>query len=73
VADRPIAIDTRELAGALADGGMAATLARRVADGLDPMADHVATADYRRALARVLIERVVLRAIAGAQRKAGGA
>ncbi|HLH87440.1 MAG TPA: FAD binding domain-containing protein [Xanthobacteraceae bacterium] len=73
VADRPIAIDTWKLAGALADGGMAATLARRVADGLDPMEDHVATADYRRALARVLIERVVLRAIAGAQRKAGGA
>ena len=70
VADRPIAVDTRELAGAMADGGTASTLARRIAADLDPMEDHVASADYRRALARVLIERVVLRAIDAAKGKA---
>jgi len=70
VADRPIAVDTRELAGAMADGGTAGALARRTAADLDPMEDHVASADYRRALARVLIERVVLRAIEAAKGKA---
>jgi CO/xanthine dehydrogenase FAD-binding subunit len=70
VADRPIAVDARELAGAMADGGTAGALARRIAADLDPMEDHVASADYRRALARVLIERVVLRAIDAAKGKA---
>jgi 2-furoyl-CoA dehydrogenase FAD binding subunit len=70
VADRAIAVDTRELAGAMADGGMAGALARRVAADLHPMEDHVVSADYRRALARVLIERVVLRAIETAKGKA---
>jgi CO/xanthine dehydrogenase FAD-binding subunit len=37
------------------------------------MEDHAASADYRRALARVLTERVVLRAVADARRKRGGA
>jgi CO/xanthine dehydrogenase FAD-binding subunit len=71
VVDRPIAVDTQEAVGAMADGGMATTLARRVAANVEPMEDHVASADYRRALAGVLIERVVLRAIADARRKAG--
>jgi len=71
VADRPIAVDTQEAVGAMADGGTAGTLARRAAAGLDPMEDHVASAEYRRALARVLIERVVLRAVEDARRKAG--
>jgi CO/xanthine dehydrogenase FAD-binding subunit len=73
VVDRPIAIDTQEVVGAMADGGMAQTFARRIAAGLDPMEDHTATADYRRALAQVLIERVVMRAMADARRKAGAA
>lgn len=71
VADRPIAVATQEAVGAMADGGTAQALARRVAAGLDPMADHAASADYRRALAGVLIERVVLRAFEDARHKAG--
>src|SRR5206468_247668 len=70
VVDRPIAVDTREVVGALADGGMAQTFARRIAASLDPMEDHAATSEYRRALAQVLIERVVLRAIEAAKSKA---
>jgi hypothetical protein len=37
------------------------------------MEDHTASADYRRALAQVLAERVVLRAIDDARRKRGRA
>jgi hypothetical protein len=37
------------------------------------MEDHTASADYRRALAQVLAERVVLRAIEDARRKRGRA
>ena len=70
VVDRPIAADTQEAIGAMADGGTAGALARRIAADLDPMEDHVAAAEYRRALARVLIERVVLRAIDAAKGKA---
>ena len=40
---------------------------------LDPMEDHTASADYRRALAQVLAERVVLRAVEDARRKRGRA
>jgi CO/xanthine dehydrogenase FAD-binding subunit len=70
VVDRPIAVDTHEVVGAMADGGLAQTFARRIAAQLEPMEDHSATADYRRALAQVLIERVVMRAIDAAKRKA---
>jgi 2-furoyl-CoA dehydrogenase FAD binding subunit len=73
VVDRPVAVDTQEVVGATADGGMAQTLARRIAAGLDAMEDHTATADYRRALAQVLVERVVMRAVEDARRKAGAA
>jgi CO/xanthine dehydrogenase FAD-binding subunit len=73
VVDRPIAIATQEMVGAMADGGTAQALARRVAADIDPMEDHVASAEYRRALAGVLIERVVLRAVADARHKAGAA
>jgi CO/xanthine dehydrogenase FAD-binding subunit len=73
VVDRPIAVDSQEVVGAMADGGTVQTFARRIAARLDPMEDHTATADYRRALAQVLIERVVLRAAEDAQRKAGAA
>jgi CO/xanthine dehydrogenase FAD-binding subunit len=67
---RPIAADTREVVGALADDGTARTLAHRIAADIQPMEDHTATADYRRALARVLTERVVTRAIEAAKGKA---
>jgi 2-furoyl-CoA dehydrogenase FAD binding subunit len=70
VVDRPIAVDTQEAVGAMADAGTAQTLARRIAATLDPMEDHTATADYRRALAQVLIERVMMRAIVAAKAKA---
>ena len=70
VVDRPIAVDTQAVAGAMADGGTAQALARRIAADLEPMEDHAATADYRRALAQVLIERVVMRAVAAARGKA---
>jgi len=70
VVDRPIAVDTHEVVGAMADGGMVQTFARRIAASLDPMEDHSATADYRRALAQVLTERVVMRAIEAAKSKA---
>jgi len=73
VVDRPIAVATQEAVGVQADAGMAQALAHRVAEDLDPMEDHVASADYRRALAGVLIERVVLRAIENARHKAGAA
>ena len=68
VEDRPIAVDTHEVVGAMADGGTAQTLARRVAANVEPMEDHTATADYRRALARVLTERVMMRAAEAARR-----
>jgi CO/xanthine dehydrogenase FAD-binding subunit len=70
VVDRPIAVDTQEVVGTTADGGTVQTFAHRIVAGLDPMEDHTATADYRRALAKVLIERVVMRAIEAAKRKA---
>jgi CO/xanthine dehydrogenase FAD-binding subunit len=70
VGDRPISVDTRDAVGAMADGGTAQTLARRIAATLDPMEDHTATADYRRALAQVLIERVLMRAVEAAKAKA---
>jgi len=70
VVDRPIAVDTREIVGAVADGGTVQTLARRIAAGLDPMQDHTASADYRRALAQVLTERVLMCAIEVAKGKA---
>jgi CO/xanthine dehydrogenase FAD-binding subunit len=70
VVDRPIAVDTQTVVGGMADGGMVQAFARRIAAGLDPMEDHTATADYRRALAQVLTERVVMRAIEAAKGKA---
>ncbi len=69
VEDRPIAVDTAAFAGRAADPSTARELAHHICDALDPMADHAASADYRRALARVLTERVVLRAADDARRK----
>jgi CO/xanthine dehydrogenase FAD-binding subunit len=70
VEDRPTAIDTQDVVAAMADGGTAQALARRIVANLEPMEDHTATADYRRALAQVLIERVVMRAVEAAKVKA---
>ncbi|HEY1546081.1 MAG TPA: FAD binding domain-containing protein [Xanthobacteraceae bacterium] len=73
VADRPVAADTVVFAGRPADAATAAELAHYMWTSIEPMEDHAASADYRRALARVLTERVVLRAVADARRKRGGA
>jgi CO/xanthine dehydrogenase FAD-binding subunit len=70
VEDRPIALDTDFIGGADATA-MARTIALRAAANVEPMEDHTASADYRRALAEVLVERVVLRAVDDARQKAG--
>jgi CO/xanthine dehydrogenase FAD-binding subunit len=70
VVDRPIVVDTQEVIGAMTDGGTVQMLARRIVASLAPMEDHAATAGYRGALAQVLIERVLLRAIVSAKDKA---
>jgi CO/xanthine dehydrogenase FAD-binding subunit len=72
VEDRPIAPDTAQFVGRAADAATAQALAQYICETLDPMEDHTATADYRQALARVLIERVVLRAAEDVDRKRGG-
>ncbi len=54
VEDRPILADTVSFVGQPADGNTAAEIAAKVADGLEPMEDMAASADYRRALARSL-------------------
>lgn len=62
VEDRPIAIDTAAFIGRPADADTARAIAASIDDSIDPMEDHAASADYRRALARVLVERIVPRA-----------
>jgi CO/xanthine dehydrogenase FAD-binding subunit len=73
VADRPVAADTAAFVGRPPDTATAGDLAQYVCESVDPMEDHTASADYRRALARVLIERVVLRAAEDARRRTGAA
>jgi CO/xanthine dehydrogenase FAD-binding subunit len=73
VEDRPFVVDTARFAGAAADAATARAIADHVADTVDPMEDHTASADYRGALARELAERVVLRAAAAARRTCEGA
>jgi CO/xanthine dehydrogenase FAD-binding subunit len=69
VEDRPIAVDTVEFAGRPAEAATARALAQYICERVDPMEDHAASADYRRALTRVLVERVVLRAADDARRR----
>jgi CO/xanthine dehydrogenase FAD-binding subunit len=71
VEDRPIIVDTGPYIGPPADAATAQAFARHICRPLKPMEDHAASADYRRALAQVLAERVVLRAAADARRKRG--
>jgi CO/xanthine dehydrogenase FAD-binding subunit len=73
VEDRPIAVDTAGFVGRPAEAATAQALAHYICERLDPMEDHAASADYRRALAKVLAERVVLRAAEDARRKLGSA
>lgn len=72
VEDRPIVVETGPYIGPPADAATAQAFARHISRSLEPMEDHAASADYRRALAQVLAERVVLRAIEDARRKRGG-
>ncbi len=71
VDNRPIAIETSAFLGRSADGALAAELADHAARSVTPMEDHVADAEYRLALARVLVERVVARAVADARAPRG--
>jgi CO/xanthine dehydrogenase FAD-binding subunit len=66
---RPLAIDTAAFVGRPVDDRLTADLAEHSVAALTPMEDHVANADYRLALARVLIGRVVRGAAADAARK----
>lgn len=73
VEDRPIAIDTAAFIGRPADADTAHAIAGSIDERIDPMEDHAASADYRRALARVLVERLVPRAAEAAHSARTGA
>ena len=68
---RPGACDTAEFIGRHLDDALARDVADAAVRSLVPMEDHVAGADYRVALARVLIPRVVLAAAADARQRRG--
>jgi len=72
VEDRPIALDTATFVGRAVNADTAGAIARSIDQRVDPMEDHAASAGYRRALARVLAERVVLRAAETVRRKRAG-
>jgi len=73
VEDRPIAIDTAAFIGRPADAETARAIAGSIDERIDPMEDHAASADYRRALARVLVERILPRAAEAARSARKGA
>ena len=68
VEDRPVAIDVNRFLGHPA-GEIAADLSEHAATSVTPMEDHAATADYRIALTKVLVERALSSAIEMAQRR----
>jgi CO/xanthine dehydrogenase FAD-binding subunit len=72
VEDRPISVDTAGFIGRPADAATAKAIALHAAQSVDPMEDRGASADYRRALSRVLAERVVVRAAEAARQKRVG-
>jgi 2-furoyl-CoA dehydrogenase FAD binding subunit len=63
VENRPVAIDAKSFLGQSADG-VAVALAEHAAASVTPMDDHSASADYRIALTKVLVERVFNEALA---------
>ena len=71
VEDRPALGDTAAFLGQPALAETAAGVAEAIAGRCDPMTDMKASADYRRALVRVLVERTVARAFEQALREAG--
>lgn len=68
VEDRPVVVDTRAFLGASPARDYAAAVAGEAARGVTPMADIKASAPYRRALVRTLVERVVTTALAATRR-----
>jgi len=72
VEDHPIVVGTGQFIGRPADGATAQSIALYIKESVDPMEDHTASADYRRALAQVLAERVLLRAAEEARRRRDG-
>ncbi len=67
VENRPIVIDTMNFLGRPADE-VAVALAEHAAASVTPMQDHAASAEYRIALTRVLVEQVFADALADARR-----
>src|SRR5260370_765524 len=67
VEDRPVAVETKAFVGRVADDGTAAALAEHAVQSVVAMEDHVAGAEFRLALSRELIRRVMPRAIADAR------
>jgi 2-furoyl-CoA dehydrogenase FAD binding subunit len=66
VENRPVAIDTSGFLGRAADAAVVTELAEHAVRSVVPMEDHVADAEYRLALSRTLVGRVVPQAIADA-------
>jgi 2-furoyl-CoA dehydrogenase FAD binding subunit len=66
VENRPVAIDTSGFLGRAADAAVVTELAEHTVRSVVPMEDHVADAEYRLALSRTLVGRVVPQAIADA-------
>ncbi len=64
VEDRPVVIDPDGAAGEQAGPELFAAIAENIAGKLDPLSDSAASAPHRRALARVLIRRVLEQALA---------
>jgi 2-furoyl-CoA dehydrogenase FAD binding subunit len=69
---RPIACDTAGYIGRPVNEALAQEIAESSVRALAPMEDHVARADYRLTLARVLIARVILAAATDVGRRRGG-
>ena len=69
VEDRPIVVDTAAFIGRPADAATLKAIASHIAETVDPMEDHTASPDYRRALAQVLAERVIGHAAGSARQK----
>jgi len=68
VEDRPARIDTARFIGSLAES-IAREVAEQAVGSVTAMEDHSASADYRLALTRVLVERVVFGAVADSKRR----
>ena len=69
VEDRPIRVETPEIAGEAAASETMSELADSIADGLAPLEDMAASADYRRSLARHLSGQVMTEAVEAARRE----